>query len=186
VTGFRGGLAGRQRFNALRTRCEAKLRKIDLPSPFDLRVFCERVEAQRQRQLILHPVLTTVGPCGLWVSTPLADHIFYEQATTPFHQLGIILHEISHLLCEHHPNPASVQDLPALLFPDLQPDLLHRVLQRTRYSSEEEQEAELLASLILEKVLGTSTRTGKPASTPIGRLVGDLERYLAGRTAESS
>ena len=167
---------------ALRVRCAAKLRGLDVPIPFDLWRFCQAVEARRRRPLLLHPVVSALGPCGLWVATPEADHIFYEQEATPFHQRHIILHELGHVVCDHHPAPVTGADLPQLLFPDLQPSVLHKVLARAGYSNDQEQEAELLASLILEQARAEPPASRDVATEPTARLVGELGAYLAGHT----
>ena len=136
----------------LRQRCEARLRELSLPDPFDMRTFCEVLGAQRGHPIVLHPLTGTTGACGVWVSVPAADLIFYEQGTSPLHQQHIILHEVSHLLCEHQPVPVSDGEVPELLFPDLHLETVKHVLQRSGYSTVEEREAETLASLILERV----------------------------------
>ncbi len=42
------------------------------------------------------------GACGLWLGTDNADYVFYEARTAPLHREHIILHEIGHVLCDHH------------------------------------------------------------------------------------
>jgi Phosphoesterase family len=59
----------------LRQRCEARLRELDLPEPFDVRSFCDELGTQRGHPILLHPVTGTVGACGVWVSVPSADLI---------------------------------------------------------------------------------------------------------------
>jgi hypothetical protein len=140
---------GRKRsMKQLRRACEARLRELPFPHPFSVRALCELVAAQRGRPVRLKPVTGNHGVWGLWVATDSADLIFYEQATTWPHQEHIILHELSHLLCDHYPAPLSVAEHTRLLLPDLDPEMVRRVLGRTTYSAVEEQEAELLASLI--------------------------------------
>ncbi len=144
-----------------RKRCEARLRGLTLPVPFDVRSFCRSLAACRNRPLLLRPMASKAGPCGLWVAGPTADYIFYERETSPLHQEHIILHEASHLLCGHHPAPVSETGLSRLLFPDLEPEMVKEVLARAAYSLEDEREAELLASLILERA-----RAGTPCGAP--------------------
>ncbi|MCL5108048.1 MAG: hypothetical protein M1401_04135 [Chloroflexi bacterium] len=144
-----------------RKRCEARLRGLTLLVPFDVRSFCRSLAAQRGRPLLLHPLASQAGPCGLWVAGPTADYIFYEEETSPLHQDHIILHEASHLLCGHHPAPVSETEFSGLLFPNLAPKTVKAVLARAGYSLEDEREAELLASLILERA-----GAGRPANGP--------------------
>jgi IrrE N-terminal-like domain len=157
----------------LRRRCEARLRALDLPSPFDVREFCEAVGRGRGRPISLRQVSSQTGPCGLWVAGPSVDYIFYEGATSPLHQEHIILHELSHLLCSHR--SATVAGLDhSRLFPDLDAETVRRVLLRATYSQEEEQEAELLASLILSRMgrmaLPASRRSDPAAAELLDRL----------------
>jgi hypothetical protein len=92
------------------------------------------------------------SPCGLWVSTDQQDYVFFQEATSGPHRLQIILHEIGHLLCEHHTGPVLGDNISALLVPDLDPKLIRTMLGRSHYSQAEEQEAETIATLILSEV----------------------------------
>lgn len=165
------------RLKQLRQRCEARLRTLDVPAPFDARSFCGALAAQRGRPILLQPIAGGVGPFGLWVAGPSTDFIFYQQETSPLHREHIILHEVCHLLCDHHPAPVSRTDFVHLLLPDLAPETVRRVLQRGGYSSEEEQEAELLASLILEHA-GTPAHDQAGADSEAVRLLKRLKASL--------
>jgi hypothetical protein len=164
----------------LRRRCEARLQEFELSTPFDVHAFCAALAARRGRPILLRPVASRSRPWGLWVAGPSADIIFYEQETSPLHQEHIILHEASHLLCGHRPVPVAVAELQQLLFPDLRPEIVWRVLHRSNYSGDEELEAELLASLILERAAGTPTprtMTEDPSAVQaLGRLASSLEQ----------
>lgn len=133
----------------LRRRCAAIVRDLPLPVPFDARKLCEAIAARRGRPIRLLPIDGLTGVCGLWVATETSDLIFYERVTTPPHQEHIILHELSHLLCDHNRGSAALGV--AELLPDLDPAMVRRVLGRAGYTSEEEREAELLASMIREQ-----------------------------------
>lgn len=134
--------------------CSSVIRDIELPRPFSARALCETLAAKLDRRIYLHPYEAVgVGadaPCGAWIATVQADHIFFEQRTSKYHQEQIILHELGHVLCGH-----SLQDLSAAVLDDL--DLLgdsRRVqgaLLRTSYSTQQEKEAELVASMLLER-----------------------------------
>lgn len=149
-----------------RKRCEARLRDVELPVPFDVQSFCRSLAARRSRPLLLRPMASKAGPCGLWVAGPTADHIFYEQETSPLHQDHIILHEASHLVCGHQAAPVSETEFSRLLFPNLEPEMVKAVLARAAYSMEDELEAEMLASLIMERA---------SAGTPSGTLAENAE-----------
>ncbi|GGM79203.1 hypothetical protein GCM10012275_57230 [Longimycelium tulufanense] len=130
------------------------MREIPLPRPFSVRALCDVIAEQRRRPLYLHPLPAEANeewPCGMWIATERADHIFYEERTSAFHRDHIILHEIGHMLCDH-----TVPALPEQLTspPDDQVDtrLAQHILRRTSYTTRQEKEAEMVASLILEQV----------------------------------
>jgi hypothetical protein len=137
--------SGRRR---VRRRCDAVLRQLSLPTPFDVRALCEGLAAQRGRPIRLLPLAGLTGVCGLWIATDTTDFIAYEQHTTPPHQDHIVLHEIGHMLCEHYPATVTPAEQARLLLPSLDPAMVRRVLGRTGYTSVEEQEAEIFASLV--------------------------------------
>jgi hypothetical protein len=162
----------------LRRRCAARLRELDLPTPFDVRSFCDAVGDRRGRPIRLCPVTSQAGPCGLWAAGSGVDYIFYERSTSLLHQEHIILHEVSHLLCGHQPGPVSDEERSRLLFPDLDSAMVRRILARTAYSADEEQEAELLASLILQRTVGRTLRHERPADPQVIELLDRLEAAL--------
>jgi hypothetical protein len=138
----------------VRRRCEARLRHINLPEPFDITEFCRRVSAERGRPLHVRGIpgpATRPRPCGIWIATADDDWIFVEQDTSPLHRQHIVLHEVAHILCGHAAADLPGSDLAGRLFPDLSPAMVRSVLSRASYYSESEREAELLASLILAR-----------------------------------
>jgi hypothetical protein len=166
----------------VRRRCEARLLELGLTAPFDVHAFCRSLGARRGRPIHLCPVNTPTGPCGLWIALPTADYIFHEDQTSRLHQEHIILHELAHLIWEHKPTLVLDHEV-ARLLPDLDPQMLRRILARTRYSALEEQHAEVLASLILQ---WANRRSPEPtwkvpseASGVVGRLGRSLERLPA-------
>ncbi|MFF5081646.1 hypothetical protein ACFY36_31745 [Actinoplanes sp. NPDC000266] len=145
----------------LRRRCESRLRGVRVPDPFDLDTFCAEVAERRGRPLIRRPVpgLSADAPCGLWIGTPEADHVFYDPGTSPLHAEHIVLHELAHILSGHSGADGSL----ARLFPDLDPATVGRVLGRAAYSDAQEREAEMMASLI-------RGRSPRPPRTTLGRV----------------
>jgi hypothetical protein len=145
----------------LRRQCERRLRGIRIPSPFDLDAFCVEIAARRGRPLIRRPVpgLSAGAPCGLWIGTDRADHVFFDPGTSPLHAEHIVLHELAHILSGH----AGADGALARLFPDLDPDTVRRVLGRVSYTSAQEREAEMMASLI-------RGRSARPPRTASGRM----------------
>ncbi|MCV7340431.1 hypothetical protein [Mycobacterium haemophilum] len=104
-------------------------------------------------RLIPHSGLSGPGqPCGVWIGRHTDDIIVYDDTTSGYHVEQIILHELGHLLLEHHCGPnssdtASIQEL----VPDLDPATVTHVLNRTSYDTEQESQAELFASLIMSE-----------------------------------
>jgi hypothetical protein len=165
----------------LRQSCAAKVRALDLPSPFDVQAFCHSVEHARGRTIRLVPrALPTGSPSGLCVSTKTSDYIFYEAQTSPLHQEHIILHEVAHLICEHQAFSASHHEVSQLLLPDLDPQVVQRVLGRTSYPMWAEQEAEMIASLILANVGRPPLEAAWPVPSDVAPVVARLERSLRG------
>ncbi len=135
---------------ALRRRCRALLARISLPQPFSVEALCTHLGEQRGRPIHLHPLpeqAAMAGACGLWLATATDDHIFHECHTVRPHQEHIVLHEIGHMLFDHHSLAPAGGHTGALLA-DLDPRLIRRLLARTNYSTRQEQEAEMLASLM--------------------------------------
>jgi hypothetical protein len=120
-----------------------------------------------------------MGACGIWVSDVAVDYVFYQRETSPLHQLHIILHELSHIVCDHRPISLGDACIGATLFPDLRPELIRRFLARTAYSTDEEREAEVLATLLLTRMSGESASPASlgdlQASELLDRLVSSLE-----------
>ncbi len=162
----------------LRRRCEAMLRTLDLPTPFDARSFCGALASQRRRPILLQPVAGGVGPFGLWVATPSADFIFYQQETSPLHREHIILHEVCHLLCGHQAAPVSETEFSRLLFPNLGPETVKAVLARGAYCVEDELEAELLATLIQERASAAAPSGAPGVDADTDRILRRLEASL--------
>ncbi|PRY45156.1 hypothetical protein [Umezawaea tangerina] len=145
----------------LRERCAAVLRDLPLPVPFDAHALCEQVAARRGRPMRLIPMPGLTGVCGMWVATTTADLVFYERETTLPHREHIILHELSHVLCDHYPVSTSLAEQARLLLPGLDPEVVSRVLGRAGYSSAEEREAETLASLIRQREVPAGSLTDR-------------------------
>ncbi|CAM5572744.1 Regulator component OS=Streptomyces aurantiogriseus OX=66870 GN=GCM10010251_59670 PE=4 SV=1 [Streptomyces aurantiogriseus] len=150
------------------------LASIDIPDPFDVQVFCDRIAAQRGRPLHLHSVPGISGtdaPCGVWIATEKADHVFHEAATSPLHQEHIILHELGHMLLGHRSILDGVPTGGGGLFPDIDPATVVSLLTRASYGTEDERDAERLAGLIAGKA--AASRTSKPPRGGVLRRLGD-------------
>lgn len=137
--------------------------------------------AKRGHPIVLQPVEGVGGgTMGVWIPTEPADIIVYEQHTSRLHREHIILHELSHLICEHHPKAVDAETA-GLLFPDVRWDVVKQVLRRHAYSTEEELEAELLASLIRDRARLGATHLRPPGDVDL-ELARRLEAFHKGET----
>src|SRR5207248_11154088 len=124
----------------LRKRCRKLLNQLDIGPPLDVELLCERLGGRRGKpiRLMAYP-LEVPGPFGCWIATASADYIFYQAETTKSHHDHIILHELGHMLADHHPHgdaePADFLRGPAT---DLDPDAVHRALRRSSYDDAHE------------------------------------------------
>lgn len=122
---------------------------VDLPRPFDMDLFCQRLAERRGRRLDMIPaLLADAGVTGLWVPLETADVVYYEQDTTPLHQQHIQLHELGHMLYDHAHEPGASDALRDRVLDTLDLETLDRLLARRSYDSREEQEAEGFARLV--------------------------------------
>lgn len=163
----------------LRRLCAARVEAFELPSPFDVHKFCQSVERVRGRAIhLIARSLPTGSPSGLCVSTNTGDYIFYESETSALHQEHIILHEVGHLICEHHAPFVAGAELSQMLLPDLDPSMVQRVLGRTCYPMWAEQEAEMIASLILARVERRRVEAFQHVPRDVAPVVARVERSL--------
>lgn len=149
----------------LHAQCRARLHDLEIPRPFTIEGFCRTVACHRGRGLYLHPLpgsIGAAGPCGMWIATPGADHVWYEHGTSPLHQDHIILHELAHVICGH----AFSGDDPTLrrLLPHLHPAVVTQMLGRASYTTEQEQEAETLAGMIMRQAERSRPHAAGPHS----------------------
>ena len=133
-----------------RDRYASVLREIGVPEPFDLGVFCGNVARARGRRVELHELPADVGRvCGLYVSLPAVDHVFFATGTSRRHRQHIVVHELMHLLFDHGGLRGLSTEMLARLLPGLDPALVRVALGRGGYSDPEEREAETVASLVM-------------------------------------
>ncbi|MFD9962069.1 hypothetical protein [Amycolatopsis sp. NPDC058986] len=166
-----GDVIGKQ----IRNRCQALVEAVDVTQPFTARSLCVILAEQRGRKLYVHPLPRDMNdegtPCGVWLATDAADHIFFEEHTSPFHQEHIIMHELAHMICGH-----TIADLPARILDDTTgPEEIQQILLRTNYSTDQEQEAELVATLLLEKSSRLGSKPGNAQELRLSSALG-LER----------
>lgn len=162
----------------LRRKCETRLRSLELPAPFDLESFCRSLSARRRRPIVLQPLEVPAGLGGLWAATEKADYVLYQAGTRPLHRLQIILHELSHLICDHQPMTVTEEEFLRVLLPDLSPQAFGHMLKRAAYSTEEEREAELLATLLLTRIVHDAAGPAAPDDSPAQGIRRRLENSL--------
>lgn len=152
-------------------KCRELVAKLPLPRPFSVPTLVEMLAAHRGRPIYVgrFPAGLSVNACGAWLSLADRDVIFVESGTSRYHREHIVLHELGHMLCEHDSGTEDVVHGLSRLLPDLSPELIERLLQRTGYGTQEEQEAELVASLI---------RIAGDAQTRSTGVLGELEAAL--------
>ncbi|MFD3815226.1 hypothetical protein ACFWRZ_09170 [Streptomyces rubiginosohelvolus] len=158
----------------LRQQSRTFLEELRLPAVTSVRDLAPFVEARTGRPVMLIPVahdempevLDAQAPCGMWLATDTADHIFYDADTSPAHADVIIGHEFAHMLRGHRDQGSPVGDLGGLV-PDLDPAVIRMLLGRTKYTEPDEHEAEMLGSLLQEHA--SSRRTNAEPDDPIAR-----------------
>ncbi|MER5361284.1 hypothetical protein [Streptomyces sp. NPDC002785] len=156
-----------------RERCEDLVRSLDIQAPFDVEALCRSIAEQRGRPLYLHSTPGVTGtdiPCGAWLATEKADHIFHEQSTSPLHRTHIILHELGHMLLGHQSAlDNSGTGISAALFPDLSPAMVTSLMKRASYNTEDERSAEYLAGLIASEA-DLATKKNRDRESVLQRL----------------
>ncbi|OSP41394.1 hypothetical protein B7767_21070 [Streptomyces sp. 13-12-16] len=164
----------------LRRRCKRELRALGIQPPLRIDELCRRLGEHRGRPIRLLPYsLPIPGPFGMWLATESTDYILYQRETSRIHQDHIILHEVGHILANHHSHQ---EELAQPVLPGLSPDVVKRALRRTSYDEEHEREAELVATIILEWASVLDRVAPKQASDPSVRRVqaalGDRQGWL--------
>ena len=132
-----------------RQRCTAVLRSLEIDELRDLDRLRARIERQRGRRLHLTAVEIGPLPCGMWVSAPSGDYVFYAAGTSGLHQRHIVVHEFAHMLLGHVGAALNADSADALC-DRVSGDTVIRMLSRAAYTSSAEREAELLATMILQ------------------------------------
>jgi len=158
---------------AIRRRCEARLRELSLPTPFDLDTFIAGIAARRGRSIARYALPLMGGLPGLWLETNAADLLYYEERTSPLHQQHIVLHELGHILWGHR----GLRLGQTIALGDLTLAEL-RALRDERYTEEEEYAAETLATLIqhaAQRAQAGLAVDADPHTTRILRLLDSLE-----------
>jgi hypothetical protein len=132
----------------VRRRCERLLADLNVPVPLDMAALRAEVSRTTGRPIEVRRVdAAPRGLCGMWVSIGGTDVIYVVEGTSEDHQRQVELHELSHILCGHIPETVPIAVMSSLV-PDLDPELVERMLGRTHFDEKAEFEAELLATMI--------------------------------------
>ena len=158
------------RLRQLRDHYGPLVADVPVPDPFSLEDFRRALAGRRGRPIHLSPLPADVdahwdAPCGLWLPTSRADHIWYSTLVGPFQAEHSVFHEFAHLLRRHLPR-ALPAELVASLTPHLSPqtrELITAGRGRTEYSDPEEAEAEAMATLWRHQIRRTRPHTPTPA-----------------------
>ncbi|MEU0398706.1 toxin [Streptomyces sp. NPDC006197] len=152
---------------------------LGIPRGSGIEELCAEVSRRTGRPIRLAPVeLESSSLHGLWIATSAADLIVYQANTSRAHQEHIIAHELSHILCEHGRAAGQKYGIPLELFPDLSPDLVQGVLQRSGYCERDEQEAELMASLLLTRARRRARGSHPPLAPEAAAVLARVENTV--------
>ncbi|GAA4864132.1 hypothetical protein [Saccharopolyspora rosea] len=135
-----------------RLRVAHLLRGVELPNPWDVNEFLDRLERHRGRDIDLCAVAWTAGEStGAWQRRADHDVIVYPVNTSPLHQDHIILHEVGHLVSDHSGRCVlSVREAQRRA-PHLAPAAFAHLLDRAAVQAEEH-EAETIATMLLARI----------------------------------
>jgi hypothetical protein len=162
-----------------RRAARAKLRAlgITLPSPFTTEDFCSLLSSARVRpiRIIQVDLPPGAGSCGAWLASASADYVCVERNVPALLREHIILHELSHIICDHGGAPIAER---LMQYGLLDPSTVRRMLERTLYDSAEEREAELLASEIGSRINRRPWRT--PADDRTQQIIDGLTVVMDG------
>lgn len=123
---------------------------------FTMDHFVAWVQERKRREIQFIPWHMPPGMFGLWMSDAEDpyEHVFFDSAAPPLHQVHIQLHELAHIICDHPTARLTQAEMEDLLRRAVSnPEILNEVLLRAPNQAEMEKEAETLAALIQEQVI---------------------------------
>lgn len=126
---------------------------------FTLPSFEAWLRRHRQRALEVKGQPWPPNLYGAWIYTPTKDFVFFDNQTPPVHQLHILLHEFSHMLCGHERTALTLPELHALVTGQVSGGMAEILTQRMSQAEQlrAEWEAECLASLLYGRIVGAGT-----------------------------
>ncbi len=148
----RGASSSLDRRRASR-RVRAFTRMMELPSPLSLSKLIKFVELVTERPIRLarRDELLDVDMSGFWHEDGEVNRLFHVGDRSEFAGEMNILHELSHVLLQHDPEPLTSEEL-AVVFPDLDPRKVLHGWRHTKLRTGMEAEAELLADHLYAQI----------------------------------
>ncbi|AZQ74484.1 hypothetical protein ABZ545_04635 [Streptomyces abikoensis] len=148
------------RVGRIRRRCKQLIQELALPASTDLQGMCDAVARHVRRPIHLVPMSLDGVVSGMTATTDDAYWVVYEQKTSPWHQVHIVLHEIGHLLLGHDQDPAVTEDALKVWTPSVDVATAMRRMGLTMglarhhcYDNLTERETEILGTLLMAKVV---------------------------------
>ncbi|QLE74885.1 hypothetical protein FGW37_27760 [Streptomyces rectiverticillatus] len=148
------------RVGRIRRRCKQLIQELALPASTDLQGLCDIVARRVGLPIRLVPMSLDGVVSGMTATTDDAYWVIYEQKTSPWHQVHIVLHEIGHLLLGHDQDPAVTEDALKVWTPSVDVATAMRRMGLTMglarhhcYDNLTERETEILGTLLMEKVV---------------------------------
>ncbi|GHF29125.1 hypothetical protein GCM10010218_07850 [Streptomyces mashuensis] len=169
------------RVGRIRRRCKQLIHELALPAATDLPGLCRVVAARVGRPIHLVPMSLDGVVSGMTATTDDAYWVVYEQKTSPWHQVHIVLHEIGHLLLGHDQDPAVTEDALKVWTPSVDVATAMRRLGLTMglarhhcYDNLTERETEILGTLLMEKVVPSPPGEDEPLEGRAAELAASL------------
>ncbi|RLU87572.1 hypothetical protein CTZ27_23440 [Streptomyces griseocarneus] len=148
------------RVGRTRRRCRQLINELALPASTDLQGLCDVVARRVGRPIRLVPMSLDGVVSGMTATTDDAYWVVYEQKTSPWHQVHIVLHEIGHLLLGHDQDPVVTENALKVWTPSVDVATAMRRMGLTAglarhhcYDNLTERETEILGTLLMEKVV---------------------------------
>lgn len=159
-------------------QAERALGVLDLGATFALADLHRRIEQQRGRNVLLIPrSLPALAPHGLWISGQHADYVFYAEDATPVRKKLIIGHEYGHMIFDDPSPPADVDQIAAMLMPDVDQSVPVSIMARSTYDEPTEHRAEVFGTVVAQRADSwTNLTVPTPADPEVtARLIATLE-----------
>jgi len=134
-------------------RVNTLLRHVELPQPWSMNSFIDRLEVHRGRQIDLYPFTWTpdLGSTGAWDRYDDHDVIAYAANTTAAHQDYNILHEVGHMISNHARQCVLASAEARTLAPTLGATAFGHLLSTAGFTRAEK-EADMIATLLLARI----------------------------------